>query len=87
MKTKPALIATLLACAAAHAADIPVIPWTINVEAPHAYVIPIYRGETLILAPTFHQGSQALPLSGVYEALLRYRTTTMPEGYYSATPP
>lgn len=85
MKTfKAALLAALCvicvqASQTARAADIPTLSWRINADNTAAYTINLIRGESVVLEPEFYQGRDPLPVSGVYETILRYRDDSLPE--------
>lgn len=70
----------------AFSADIaPVLSWTVNVRDYQTHDLTLRRGETVILQPTFLQGTNAMDLSQATAVTLRYRYTAMTGTFFYAT--
>lgn len=69
---------------AAHADSVAVLQWEVETSKPAPYNFDIYRGETVYLEPQYLSYQEPVDLSDVYEVVLRYRDSSLPEGYYYA---
>lgn len=82
MKRLASLI--LLSVCYAAVADVATIRWNVETSNPFPQPLNLLQGETVILQPRYLLNAAPLPLSDVYEVVLRYRSTDMADGYYYA---
>lgn len=77
-------IALVIGGCQARADSIAALRWDVETSRPGAYMIDVFRGETVRLEPRYVSYGAPLDLSGVYDVVLRYRSRDMAEGYYYA---
>lgn len=59
----------------------PVLAWTVPVDAYQSYDLTVRHGETVILQPTFMQGTNAINLAAATAVVLRYGSKTQTNCY------